>query len=77
MPDRLTGSIRRQFPHSSQGNPWDGDHHGAIGGARSRAIRFRISINKARGTMISAIWNTMDRPCRTITCSWSMLRIVA
>jgi len=44
-----------------------GTQHRA-GGAdgRSAAIAASMAWNSARGTATSAIWNVIDRPCRTI-----------
>ena len=40
--------------------------HRAGGNGRNAAMASRICWNKPRETMTSAIWNVIERPCRTI-----------
>ncbi len=43
-----------------------GARHRAGGSAPSAAMASRICWNTPRETMTAAIWNVIDRPCRTI-----------
>ncbi len=44
----------------------DGAQHRAGGAGRSIAMASSICWNSVRGTITSAIWNVVERPCRTI-----------